>query len=205
MQLSNWILIPIKKNYEVRLINVRPSIPLTEFKSNCAEDSLVDRRNSQNSCELRIPNLPFKPIEDCPTSWNEIQKEYRIAIAQKEKLALAYQAPQTIDSHQIWQQLIGIAKYLNRTGKTITLKQLQDKLELSDRTIALGLEALYQLGFKCQKHDSFVQINYCYSEISQEMKMTINRFIEAIREEQFQRQYFYQIQLSTLQENLTCY
>ncbi|MBF2020310.1 MAG: DHH family phosphoesterase [Hydrococcus sp. C42_A2020_068] len=196
---------PYKKHYEVRLINIRQSISLTEFKSNCAEDSLFDLRNSKNSCELRISNSPFKPIEDCPTSWNEIQKEYRIAIAQKEKLALAYQAPQTIDPHQIWQQLIGIAKYLNRTGKTITLKQLQDKLELSNRTLALGLEALSQLGFKCQKHDGLVQIHYCYSEISQEIEITITRFIETVKEEQFQRQYFYQISLSTLQENLICY
>jgi single-stranded-DNA-specific exonuclease len=195
-----------KKDYQVRLIALRPSIPFTELSSSLIEkECLFDRRDNLTSSSGKIQTSDFRLLQSCPTSWNEIQKEYRVAIAQKEKLALAYPPPQPIDPQQIWQQLIGIAKYLSRTSKTIALKQLQDKLELSNRTLELGLEALSQLGFKCQRCDSLVQIHYFYSEVSKEIETTITLFIEAVREEQFQRQYFYQISLLTLQGNLTYY
>jgi hypothetical protein len=67
-----------------------------------------------------------------------------------------------INSHprEIWQQLVGIAKFLSRTGQSATLAQLQEKLDLSDRTLHLGLNALSHLGFQVQHLDWAIAISW---------------------------------------------
>ena len=193
-------------SHEVRLISVRASTPATEFNNFTKDEYLFDYRD-------RLTNIEpsdFRILQACPTSWNEIHKEYRNAIAREEKLALAYIPPQSLDPQQIWQQLLGIAKYLSRTGKVVTLDQLQEKLNLSDRTLNFGLKALSELGFTCncsdcppgssQAHRS-IEISY-YNKFSSKQQSATVIFLEAVREEHFQRQYFYKIPLATLKGHL---
>jgi single-stranded-DNA-specific exonuclease len=185
--------------YEVRLIAVRSALDLTEIIHNVKDEKyLFDCRDI---LDFRMPNSEYRILQDCPSSWNEIQKEYRSAIAKEEKLALAYPPPQPIEPQEIWQELVGIAKYLSRIGKRVTPSQLQEKLGLSDRTLNLGLKALSELGFTCQKNNEFIKIEYC-SKMSSEIEQVTSLFLDGVREEQFQRQYFYQIPLSTLQGHL---
>ncbi|MCU0533251.1 MAG: single-stranded-DNA-specific exonuclease RecJ [Hydrococcus sp. Prado102] len=199
--------------HEVRLISVKPNTQATEFSINLAKDDLFDYRNGLTNIELS----DYRILQACPTSWNEIYKEYRNAIAREEKLALAYTPPQSLEPQQIWQQLLGIAKYLSRTGKVVTLDQLQEKLNLSDRTLNFGLKALSELGFICHCSDRSIEISYynklsCeqqsateasyYNKFSSKQHNAIAIFLEAVREEHFQRQYFYQIPLATLKGHL---
>ncbi|NJK50013.1 single-stranded-DNA-specific exonuclease RecJ [Candidatus Gracilibacteria bacterium] len=193
--------------HEVRLIAVRTSIPTTEFRNSLAQDEyLFDYRNRLTNIEL----LDCRILQACPTSWNEIHREYRNAIAREEKLALAYTQPQLPDPQQIWQQLLGIAKYLGRTGKVVTLDQLKKKLSLSDRTLNFGLKALAELGFIYNCSDCSIEISYS-NQFSSEQQSAIAQgiatkpiaiFLEAVREEHFQRQYFSQIPLATLKGHL---
>jgi single-stranded-DNA-specific exonuclease len=97
-----------------------------------------------------------------------------------------------------------LAKFLSRTGKPATLGQLQDKLELSDRTLHRGLTALSGLGFQVKHQGGSIQISGSMGELDREAidpmtKEKIQRFLSAVEEEQFLRQYFYQVPLSTIQ------
>ncbi len=51
--------------------------------------------------------------------------------------------PKSIDPPATWQTLLGVAKYLHRTGQATTLRKLQDRLEIWHTPILLlGLQAL---------------------------------------------------------------
>jgi single-stranded-DNA-specific exonuclease len=157
--------------------------------------------NLQPSTQSNLqPSTPLS-VSECPTSWNELQVWFRRAIAQARKLAIAYPPPHQLPPHEIWKQLVGIAKFLSRTGQTATRTQLQEKLDLSDRTLQLGLYALSQLGFQVKHLDYSVAISWHPS--SEDTDPAVNEaaqiFLEAVEEEQFLRQYFYQVPLSTIQ------
>ena len=176
--------------YEVRLIALRASAP-NGLNSSFNADSVLDWRG-----EAVPQNSNFRVLQECPTSWDDLQKRYRQAIANQQKLALAY-SPPSQSPQSVWQQLVGIAKYLSRTGSSATKEQFQQKLELSDRTLNLGFEALAALGFKQGTNES-IQIIHSQT-ISPQAEQVISSFLAAVEEEQFQRQYFSQIPLATVQ------
>ena len=193
-----------QKGYEVRLIDLRSAVENLSLESFIPhEDLIIDRRaNPEVLDDLEIPISQLNIIRKCPLTWTEIQQQYRKAIAHSQKLVLAYSPPQSINPQAIWEQLIGLAKYLSRTQKPVTKSQLQTKLNLSDRTLNLGLEALEKIGFIHQQSNK----NYLFSWQEQELLFNINKaiqtFIDTIEEEQFQKQYFYQVPLDTINQQL---
>ncbi len=132
-------------------------------------------------------------LEKCPLTWNELQHKYREAIAYNKKLILAYNPPETIEPKNIWRQLIGIAKYLSRTGKTVTKEQIKNKLNFSDHTLALGVQALSKIGFVYDQQEDFYQVTWEQAAIDTNSNQVISEFLNAIAEEQFQQQYFAKI------------
>jgi single-stranded-DNA-specific exonuclease len=96
---------------------------------------------------------------------------------------------------------VGIGKFLARTGQTATLAQLQEKLDLSDRTLQLGLNALSEIGFQVKHVDWSIAISLQHSleMANPAANEAIQDFLAAVEEEQFLRQYFYQVPLSTIQ------
>ncbi|NET07583.1 MAG: single-stranded-DNA-specific exonuclease RecJ [Symploca sp. SIO2B6] len=152
---------------------------------------------------LPSPGNPLT-IHQCPTSWDELQVWSRRAIQGEHQLAIAYPPPKLLSAREIWQQLVGIAKFLSRTGQSATLEQLQTKLDLSDRTLHLGLKALSHLGFQVKHLDWAIEISWHPPlETPDTHEATVNNTTQAfkttVEEEQFLRQYFYQVSLSTIQ------
>ncbi|NEO38866.1 MAG: single-stranded-DNA-specific exonuclease RecJ [Moorea sp. SIOASIH] len=166
-------------------------------------------------------------VYECPTSWDELQVWCRRAIQAERQLAIAYPRPKQLSAQDTWKKLLGIAKFLSRTGQWATLVQLQEKLDLSDRTVELGLNALSVIGFEVSHQDCGVQISWHPREWSSDWPLatlhdwptaTLRErtnvagndaialrarcanalFFAAIEEEQFRRQYFYQVPLSTI-------
>lgn len=191
-----------KEDYEVRLVAVKPTSEQSQLSSRwLTSDIIIDWRNDVLK-EEAIADTALVILNECPDNWTTLQQEYRSAIATDSYLALAYSEPSKEDMEQIWLQLIGIAKYLSRTGKSTTLEQLKSKLHLSDRTLALGLETLSHLGFNYQNQHQTITINYS-GDISGEIAQKIAIFREAIKEDHFQRQYFSQIPVTTLRAILS--
>ncbi|NER25834.1 MAG: single-stranded-DNA-specific exonuclease RecJ [Symploca sp. SIO1B1] len=168
---------------------------------------LIPNSQTTNNKQQITNNQPITILE-CPTSWDELQVWCRRAIAAERKLAIAYSPPKLLPSRDIWEQLVGIAKFLSRTKQAATLTQLKEKLELSDRTLQLGLNALPLLGFQVKRVDWGVQIHWQPGELSSEAVNSttnelIQEFLAGVEEEQFRRQYFYQVSLSTVQTMVT--
>ena len=84
-------------------------------------------------------------------------------------LLLLIHSPKQLPPQQIWEQLVGLAKYLSRTGETATREQFYGKLGLSDRTFNLGLEALAKLGMKHEYTNGSYQ--FSWSDDDRTMKL----------------------------------
>jgi single-stranded-DNA-specific exonuclease len=186
-----------KKRYEIRIIAVRsnenfdPAQPLVE---------IIDWRNLSTAVQNSQDSLPTPLLlENCPSSWDDLRAWVRRCLSNQQPLAIAWCNPQPETPAQIWLTLVGVAKYLSRTQKVVTRTQLLDKLQIGDRCLHLGIQALKSCGFTVQTQDRHLQIMQHNHTLSSNSEIAIARFLAAIREEQFQRQYFAQVPLSTIQ------
>ncbi len=214
------------KKYEVRLVAVR------EVSKNYQNDAwvtgdrrlqILDYRNSgaRDSRAIAPPNSSGILIQECPTSWEELERQFKSAldayknnIAERKKnspelpvVILAYDSPNKNSPVEVLQELVGIAKYLSQTGETVCRQQLGDKIGIGDRTLEIGLSTLASLGFEpisnsgeTQSQDllSFGKTLDRQGEIGLN-EPNITKFILAVQEDQFYQQYFCQVPLSTLQ------
>lgn len=184
-----------KPHFEVRLCALRPCANATEFSSPTVVDWIIDWRHQDKQllCESVLS------VTTCPTSWDDLQPYLRRALFEKKQLAIAWKKPSVAEPDSFWQQLVGIAKYLRRTGKTVTRVQLCEKLGISDRLLLLGFEALSYLGFHISSQQRYFSISPSVLSTSEVTCLqAIEKFIAAVREEQFLKQYFYEVPLTTI-------
>lgn len=192
---------PYHKRYEVRLMAVRPG---TESGMKIPQMSILDWRGKDN---ISQENQSLIILTECPASWDDLQQSWRSASGggqeRQQPVAIAYREPKAIAPQQVWQQLLGIAKYLSRTGKTANRKQLQAKLGLGEAAVNLGLEALKDLGFTIITLDA-TSFNISWHPVEEAIasSVAIKKFLAAVQEEQFRRQYFCKVSLSTIQAQL---
>ncbi|MGL5063851.1 MAG: single-stranded-DNA-specific exonuclease RecJ [Microcoleus sp.] len=222
-----------ENRYEVRLIAVRSRVGQNQIDITDRVNWIIDCRNRNNSEELLIggANLEFQtPIEnaipnsetsdlqnsivlkECPASWDEMRIWFRQAQQQRKQLAISYTLPPAAPPQQIWQQLIGIAKYLSRTNKPVTRQQLIQKLGIGDTSLQLGFATLKHLGFQVKYRDRAFHITRqaetgqgdrflttLLSDRSSKLARSGEQFLAAVLEEQFRRKYFCDVPLSTIQ------
>jgi single-stranded-DNA-specific exonuclease len=194
-----------RKRYELRLIDLREAKNLSLASFIPHDGLIIDRRDRPEFLDDLIAQSQLNILRQCPLTWTEIQQQYRVAIAHSQKLVLAYSAPPAIKPQIIWQQLIGLAKYLSRTQKPVTPSQLQTKLNLSERSFTLGLEALAKIGFVHQQSDRQYLFTWQESKLLSNISQSIEIFIDTLEEEQFQQQYFYRVPLETIARQLTAF
>jgi single-stranded-DNA-specific exonuclease len=190
-----------KKRYEVRLIAVKPHA-IQSLQPMPQVDWILDWRSS--SCDSSIAaSENVLLVRQCPSSWSELQVWFRRAVQERRQLAIAYPTPSSTPPEDIWQKLVGIAKYLSRTGKTVSRTQLGDKLEISDRLLKLGFQSLTHSGFQVNYAASTFQITWQPESITKvtdgQLAEAIEQFCDAIQEERFRQQYFYQLPLAMIQ------
>jgi single-stranded-DNA-specific exonuclease len=193
---------PYKRTYEVRLIDfqlqnlqeldvIPVSLPtLTSIDFLTASDlQILDWRG------LSSPPLPEDiPICDrCPTSWQEINHWLDRARSRHQPLALIYAPPAEMNGIVTWQVLVGVSKYLSRTGKAIEIAQLQTKLGIYDLTVLqVGLDALTACGWQISQHEQILKMQFLDpTAVSNAIaKSSIHKFVSAINELGFRQQYF---------------
>ncbi|MDZ7957279.1 MAG: DHH family phosphoesterase [Aulosira sp. DedQUE10] len=192
-----------KKRYEIRLIAVRPSANSVFTTHN--SELILDWRNQEHSQlstqhGLNAP-LPLTQLilEECPTSWDDLRASWKRCLYNNQQLAIAWTKPQQQSSNQIWLTLVGIAKYLSRTNQPVTRVQLLEKLGISNQALLLGIRALKYLGFAVQRHDNYLRITQEAKNVAEtQADAAAGKFLAAVREEQFQREYFAEVPLSTI-------
>ncbi|MEH1874248.1 single-stranded-DNA-specific exonuclease RecJ [Nostoc sp.] len=194
-----------KKRYEIRLIAVRPSVNSALNTRN--SPLILDWRNfptpDSRSATLTAspPSTPPLLLEDCPTNWDDLRAWLRrcLTISSSQQLAIAWSKPNLQPPNQIWLTLVGIAKYLSRTNQLVTRVQLLEKIGITDQTLLVGIKALKSLGFTVKLQDRYLQITWYPSDSAENLAdAAVERFLAAVREEQFQRQYFAEVPLSTI-------
>lgn len=180
-----------QKQYEFRLVAVRPQADGIGLATESI-DWLLDWRKGQGR-DLHEPELKVsgndiprdqsnrdqsdrdqshRPkalrMEATPATWNDFRPWLVAAQVQAQPLALAYGAgdDRTPTPQTIWITLLGITKYLSRTGAVVEVEQIRARLGLGElgssesRLIALAWGAIADLGFEVFYPDSsHVQIS----------------------------------------------
>ena len=211
-----------EKRYEARLIAVQPNFPDTQVVGSNPVDWILDWRNNskpvfdfQNSkflnenysdtdeSQLSLPGNEkgLIVLTECPRSWNDLRIWFRRAINQQKKLAIAYSRPLIIPPLEIWKQLLGIAKYLSRTGQPVTCYQLVKKLSIGESTLKLGLKALQHFGFNVKYKDKYFYIirNQSLFQKSEILPQTVRKFLAGVSEEKFREKYFCEVPLKIIE------
>ncbi len=185
-----------KGQYEVRLIEVRESLT-TEDHNSLQKHSikLIDYRNHD---KVKAENLEIEQLNRCPVSWNELSKKYQTSINNQQNLALTYSYNEQFNPSEILKQLIGIAKYINRTQKSITKEQLKEKFLFSDRSLILALDFLGKIGFSIRQDHQRIHIETT-THLSEDYHLSQKILLDTLKEEQFKRKYFTQIPVETLE------
>ncbi len=185
-----------KKRYEVRLIALRPATT-TLTKQRSANPGIVDWRQGKQEAASKDVLV----MADHPESWAELQNWVRQAQAASKTLAVAYDAADPPDEAEVWKQWVGIAKFLARTGEAVSLSQLQSLLNIGPVALQTGLQSLQVFGFKVQCwHDVLqVEVQPSYKDCDPaDRQQAIQHFFDAVREEQFQRQYFQEVSVDVM-------
>ena len=189
-----------QERYEIRLIDFKLSNnPLMKNNFNTSTQ-LIDWRNQDLKQTKNTLEENYQALEKCPGDWQALQTAYHQATQDQEKLALAYSAfPET--GIETLKKLLGIAKYLSRTQLIIPVEQLKNQLELSDQSLKLGLQILSETGFEIIDYEENMGFNFI-NQIKPMDNIKIQLFCDAIEEENFQRQYFCKVPLTTLKNML---
>ncbi len=197
------------KRFEVRLVEVRPAAlakPLDQRIDNQAAN-FSDRQYALEILDFRHKSVdiesdsvePIIWVKQCPSDWDELQCYCQQAIQTQSKLALNYQSIDLASSREILERLIGIAKYLVQVNESVNLYRLRSRLNISDRSIKLGLDALIEIGFdvSLQNQNNLLTISQSHRSEPNSVDLlsltTVREFLAAIEEEQFKRNYFLQV------------
>jgi single-stranded-DNA-specific exonuclease len=204
---------PAKSRYEIRLLAVRPIAPERQIAATSSLDWIWDWRTNATCSPSPPPRFPLEPLKVtcCPTSWDDFQFWFR-QLKPGQPLALAYSPLPLTPPVEVWQQLVGIAKYLSRTGQPATPMQLQKKLGVGDRSLEVGLSALQSLGFDVQAGNKDqagdVELFFLWQDTLSSpgthrtqagLKLAIEQFLAVVQEEQFRRRYFSEVSLQSIQ------
>jgi single-stranded-DNA-specific exonuclease len=140
------------------LNNFSQDLPRSSSQPSLAEATatieFIDRRGQAELSSSLLKKLATDEVmicDRCPTSWQELENLLTVAQSQQKPIVLTYPLPQKLNGWQVWQKLVGIAKYLDRTDKSITLAHLSSSLGIGDRNsqiIDLGLTALSECGWQ---------------------------------------------------------
>jgi single-stranded-DNA-specific exonuclease len=191
------------KRYEIRLISLGLAADSSGWNSDLHQTRLIDRRGTLQPLDnLDVPLEEVNFLEQCPDNWGKLRREYRQAVDSDRSLVLAYEPDLSTDTRLVWQQLVGVAKYLSRTQKSVSKSQIQEKLNLSDRAFSAGLKALAKAGLISQCTDGLYRFDFVEQQPDVHLNTYIEFFWSVIKEENFQQQYFHQIPLSTINQEL---
>ncbi len=192
-----------RRRYDARLLDFKvkspslipelPALASTANKgANLPNIKILDLRGS-NQREL----APSAIICDrCPQNWYDFNTIIDRAHHDQQSLALIYPNPDNINGAIAWQTLVGIAKYLSRTGKVIKRSQLITKLGIEDqRVLQIGFEALQQYGYLVslvndESDDSDQKVRISSISLTNNPSPTAQQFIKAANEIIFQQQFF---------------
>ena len=97
-----------------------------------------------------------------------------------------------IRGDELWQNLVGIAKYLSRTGQTISYSRLQQKLGITMPILQLGFAALQIYGWQITQNLEGININFSTDQTLPdfaEVPTEVHHLIGFVNESVFRQSY----------------
>ena len=192
-----------RRRYDVRLIDFHAkNLPLPADLPLLGSQSIKSSHSSLNIIDLRgcditeiDRELSTTICDRCPQSWQDLNTIIDLAHQSHQSLALVYARPEKMNGAIAWQTLIGIAKYLSRTGKEIKRSQLVTKLGIEDTSVLqIGFDQLQQYGYAVEAINDELDhttSNIRISSITPKYEIaTAQDFIQAVNELMFQQQFF---------------
>ncbi|PSR18971.1 single-stranded-DNA-specific exonuclease RecJ [filamentous cyanobacterium CCP3] len=188
--------------YHVKLVDVRPVLNAAAEPPPQPAASILDWRQT-------VPAEPkaVLKVDQAPVQWSDWQAWQRQAAQSGLPLALTFSVENDdLSPVEIWQELVGMAKYLARTGQGVARSQLSDRLHLSATSLSLGLAALATAGFEVTAlEDDAIAVradpvpgdSKLEPSAEPDIEM-VQRFLDAVQEEQFRRRYFAQVPITAL-------
>ncbi len=217
---------PKSRRYEVRLVDIRPAAIAPNSTANSSSDAenrseqlalqgvqdnleswLIDRRqgalpiNGRHDASGKEDANTTLMIDRCPTLWSDFQLWQHQAQQSHQPLALTYSSPVEKNPVDTWTMLLGLAKFLSRSDQSVSRERLAEKLGVCDRTLELGLIALTKTGFVIKRSaiDLRMRDRDATKVAEAERSAALSRFLAAVQEEHFRRQYFSRAPVSALQ------
>lgn len=148
-------------------------------------------------------------ITTYPTHWRDLVPWLEQALAMERPLAIAFPPPVAADPIALWEQLLGMAKYLSRTQQPIGLADWAKALAIQPAVLDAGLAALATLGFQLEAQleaqpprSSVLRWSALDRQPEAMIRAAIDRFFTVFQENQFRQRYFYQVPWSTLRAML---
>ncbi len=188
-----------KDRCEARIIDLVPTVIPATTNTDKYRPPILDFRHGIHTDSLFEPMLC---VSECPHSWVELIDKYEEASQTQQQLALTYAAPPQQTAIEVFQRLLGIAKFLARTGQTLAMQRLQKELGMSARSARYGLDCLEAIGFEVILFPGQQQFKLSYVvDLATELLPTqpaVQEFLAVVTEELFTIQYFWQISTATL-------
>ena len=173
------------QGYHVKLVDVRP-VATAQTPEDSLGDEIPDWRRESSGSTDKIFS------DNCiPFDWKEL-RTWSQSVDQAEKTLVATHGEESLRRYptELWQQLVGVAKFLNRTQTTVSQTQLMERLPLTPQSLHAGLDALRQGGFDLEVvagEPDTLRLNYIHGP-SVDYAQTVQRFLDIVQEEQFRRQ-----------------
>jgi single-stranded-DNA-specific exonuclease len=196
--------------YEFRLLAI---VPPGEEPKPIAGLTVLDWRRDRGDVapdpETQNPLI----LDRCPLDWDDLIAVARRARNGGQSLALAYGCAPPPDAIATWTELVGIAKYLARTGQTVPRSRLAERLALGDRPLALMTAALAAAGFLGEYLDPApgdpptdphlrIESTTAPEPWPHEPPPAIAQFLDAVAETRFRQRFFLQAPLATLTQGI---
>jgi len=212
-----------RQQYHIRLIDLRPAQAFTlPATPQAIAPSVGDTADLDWLWDWRqgMPTLDPGAIAPLvvtrtPTHWHDLAPWLAQAQAQARPLAIAFPPPSEVAPQVLWERVLGMAKYLSRTQKPITLEAWAAALGLPPSVLAVGLEALAVFGFRCEavtpdlgpvgevsRETAARSLILAWSAPTEpseaKMRAAIASFLTVFQENQFRQRYFYQAPWPTI-------
>jgi single-stranded-DNA-specific exonuclease len=185
-----------QKRYEARILEFRPVAALAET----VQPEILDFRRG-----LAIEDLPLLEevlwVRSGPRSWDELSAQYELARSRGQKLALCYRPPLEQSPLAVLQRLIGLAKFLARTGQAMGRGDLQGRLEVSAGAMRDGLDCLEAIGFEVSmfpSRDEFAVAGKPQLGLDLARVPEVQGFLAMIAEDFFIARYFWEVPRSLI-------
>jgi single-stranded-DNA-specific exonuclease len=177
--------------YQVRLVDLRPT-QVSTSDIPAATYHVVDLRQQPEREAILATVNGAAVLHVCPSRWTDIFRAARPGVP----LVLAYDAPLPRSPQTVWYTLVGWAKALSTSGETASQQRWAEALQVSTRTLDLGLQALATVGFSLQQEgDRLASTGAPTADHHSSAKPVeaVAQFRAAIEEEAFQQRYFFDI------------